>query len=174
MGREATMSDPITWHALTPKEQNRLVATTLFGWQAEPCPEQGKEWGEAALDRYETSRKWYCVRCKISQGDIEGWESVPHNPVNICPNYATDWNAAMQVFHKVAGDYNEARYETHTMQLMDFAEELLKESGWSVSNEMYPAEAMLAVVATWTPERICIAALRAYGVEVIESEEQPA
>lgn len=161
----------IIWHALTPAEQHHLVATTLFDWQPLPCPEQGKDWGDADLDKYETSGRWYCVRCHVSHDDVEGWESITHNPVNICPNYATDWNAAMQVFHKVAGNYNEARYETHTMQLMTFAEELLKAGGWSVGNEMYPAEAMLAVIATWTPERICLAALRAYGVEIIENKE---
>ncbi len=162
------MSKPIHWQALTPIERNRLVATTVFDWQPLPCPEQGKEWGVADLDRYETSRKWYCLRCHVSHDDVEGWESVTHNSVNFCRNYATDWNAAMEVFLKVAGDYSETRHETHTMQLMDFAEELLKESGWTVGNEMYPAEAMLTVVVTWTPERICLAALRALGVEIVE------
>ena len=159
----------LIWHALTPEEQNQLVAATLFGWQPVPCPEQGKSWDEADLDWYKSARKWYCTRCKVSCEDVEAWERVTHHPTNPCRNYTTDWNAAMEVLRVMAQRYHpdqrtvDPMYETFTNALLEDAH-----GTWG---DVLGLE-MPSIVATWTPERLCLAALRAYGVEMVEEEEE--
>jgi hypothetical protein len=46
---------------------------------------------------------------------------------------------------------------------------MLAASGWDGSawSEIYPAYASLVMATQWTPEMICVAALRALGYEVL-------
>jgi hypothetical protein len=149
---------PVNWQALTPVEQNRLVATAVFGWQAVPCE------GEFEIS---DSGMAQCGACHAYDfiGDIEHGIIEPRN-------YVKDWSAAMELFLHFASDAKNYHVDTRSEQFVYFAEKLLDYGEWDIGGELWPIENMLKIIATWTPERIAIAALRAYGVEIVgESKE---
>ncbi len=145
----------INWRALPPALQNRLVATVLFGWQAVPCDNEKEISDDGSA---------WCPSCHVRAfiGDFEHGIIEP-------PNYVKDWNAAMKVLQEVAKRYH-VRQEAIDPMYETFTDELLKDAHGTWGDVL--GLEVPSLIAAWTPERIAIAALRAYGIEVITGEVQ--
>lgn len=82
------------------------------------------------------------------------------------PLYSTDWNAAWLVYKEMRKGGEKRAFEEPLM--------LYHDGENAYGDEMYPAQEMFDIVDMWTPERICLAALNACHVEVVEETEHPA
>lgn len=117
---------------------------------------------------------WQCGDCGL-QGDWSGkdFDERWSNHLALPPKYSTDWNAAWRIFERyVSGHFwDTGGDETVTQKDSDFVCELVEQSGRSPIGEIYPAYSMVSVVATWTPRLLCLAGLKAEGIEVLTSDE---
>ena len=83
-------------------------------------------------------------------------------------NYAGNMHDAWKLYmHFIPAN---TRYNTYTPQALLFSETLLERCGSDATYEIYPALDILRYIREWTPKMITIAALIAYGVEVVENE----
>lgn len=137
------------WNELSPRERDALVATHIFGTQVEHLTqreyrftnEEGEEEVHELLTGYATLGK-----C--------GYQLIPH--------YTTDMSTAWQVLQHLATRYNpKSRYDYEPFNRLTDA--LLGER-----EEIYPSHDCMYEIAKWTPDRICLAALRAVGVTIEE------
>jgi hypothetical protein len=153
------MSEPIDWNALTPGQWNRLVAEKVMGWTEQPCDLDAHPEMELAIysDGFAC-----CPRCGVYDhiGSLEHGSIPP-------PPYSTSMDAAWLVLLKLVGDFEQWSDKGPATDALDaFADELLRHGYSYADDEIYPAIEVFAIIKTWTPERIGLAALRAVGVEV--------
>ncbi len=79
------------------------------------------------------------------------------------PDYTHNWNEAWTVLQAIAARFNE-QAKIMDEVFYDFRHLLLNDSG----DEIWTATELLLDMAKWTPETLCIAALRASGLEIEE------
>jgi hypothetical protein len=102
------------------------------------------------------------LRCRgCEQIGTSAQLSQQHNkPV---PRYTQSMDRAWTVLQKIAARYDE-KAEFVDEVFYDFAEELFDASG----NEIWPATRLLSDMAKWTPDSLCVIALKAIGVDIEE------
>lgn len=146
------------WIEMSEQERDRLVATTVMGWQERPC-DLDETGGELTL--YDSGDAC-CPRCGVYD-HINSFEHGMLQPAH----YTTNMDAAWQVLKAMASRYD-AQAEFVNEPFAQFVDELLPNSG----GEIWTAwKCMATEVAKWTPESICIAALKACGVVIEQSKE---
>jgi hypothetical protein len=150
------MSETIQWAALTPEQRNLLIAEKIMGWDAtQPCT-------GTFLPLDPEPDGLYCPKCgaEICWGDDE----EHHTPLP--PHYSESMDAAWMVLQEIVrrpkqdGAINDA--------FGKFADAMLYEDNHDAFSEIFPAYQIFSMAAEWTPERICIAALKAVGCEVAQ------
>ena len=149
--------EPIKWHALTPEQRNALIAEKVMNWQERQCD---GEWAEV-------SGGWFCTKC----GHDGNWgDSFEH--AELPPRYSQSMDAAWLVLQNMV-----ERYEQKAQQFFDFAGYMFDASGWDrteIHGDVYPGFHVCIMAAQWTPDAICIAALRAMGYAVLTEEAKAA
>ena len=143
------MSEVIQWAKLTPEERDRLVAEKVMGWDPNaPCTGR---W--VPLDPEPDGL--YCTGC----GAEIGWgtkEWADHHDQPRAKAYTQSMDLAWEVLKEIDAHHDEI--------MASFAYHLKCQYATPEGYDTF--EANLAQLAQWTPERICIAALRAFGVKI--------
>lgn len=146
-----------TWGEMSERERDELVARLVMGWQPRPCDleETGGD-----LTVYDSGDAC-CPRC----GEYEHINSFEHG-VMAPPHYTTNLAAAWDVLRAMA-----ARPRSPNGYLGEaftrFCDLLLPSQG----GEIWTSYSCLAeTIVAWTPERICLAALRALDAPVTLAE----
>ena len=136
------------WSDLTSEQKDELVAQTI-GWQTKICD------GELL----EMSGGWVCSLCALNgvweRDDFDRFPS--HN--QLPPQYSTDMNVAWLLLQTIAALPNEPFEELWKKRVF------MQEMGALLSDNPGYHDIDLALLATWTPENICLAILKAYEVE---------
>ena len=152
------MSEPIDWKALTPEQRNRLVAEKVMGWTEQQCDLDAHP--EMELTIYSDGSAC-CPRCEVYDhiGNLEHGSIPP-------PPYSTSMDAVWEIV-KHFDECLERDERTYTL----FSESFL--SGIATSYDKYSdhycsdeAIFSLSDLAEFTPEKICLAALRAVEVDI--------
>lgn len=166
------MSEPVfKWATMRDIQKNALVAEKIMGWQWVPytfydaAPPDDQLWllpdGQSVTRL--TSGEWTYY---LDEPEVYPENSpfpLPHKdnrhlPYWI-PPYTTSMDEAWEVLQAMSARYN-AQAEFVDEPFAQFVDELLPNSG----GEIWTAwKCMATEVAKWTPESICIAALRACG-----------
>lgn len=134
------MSTPINWQTLTPEQRDRIVAEKIFHWQPVPCDEE--------LTIYDDGMA-FCYGCK-QRDHISAFE----HDVIAHPAYTTSMDAAMSVLRTV-------------VKLETCDHDVLSEELWdTVNGDIWPPTYATKMVCDWTPEKICLTALKSAGCEV--------
>lgn len=142
--------EPINWRAMTPEQRNDVMHEKVMGH----------------------ARKTTTHTSKTRAGDsfsynVTSWQTGEPET----PRYSQSMDAAWQVLQEMV-----KRKEPETddsVQFEIFTEQMLAVGGWdnsTVWSEIYPASEVFVMAVKWTPEAICIAALRALGYEVVIDE----
>lgn len=134
--------EPIKWHKLTPAQRDAEIHEKVMGH----------------------ARKTATHTSKTRAGDsfsynITSWQTGGPDT----PRYSRSLDDAWLVLQEMV---------KHS-QFEEFVNHMFANSEWdssSAQSEIYPASAMFILAAQWTPESICVAALRALGYEVVIEE----
>lgn len=105
------------------------------------------------------AQRWQCHLCGFS-GDythMDDWYGHRQMP----PHYSTSWDAAWLVYQEMRKHGENGVFEA---ALMAYYTEYDYHN-----DEMYPAQQFFDIIDAWTPERLCIAALKSCNVEVKDS-----
>jgi hypothetical protein len=161
------MSDIIQWHTMTPEQRDRLVAEKIMSWQPVMCKAVDPDINRYTWLEWNDDSQW-CMWCGVRETWASGNEiehrALPH------PAYTQSMDSAWQVLQEMVRRHNK---DGRTKDFMQFAENMLEVGGWDSSDawaEIYPAHEIFTMAAKWTPEAICIAALKVVGVDL---EVQP-
>jgi hypothetical protein len=136
------------WSELAEEERDRLVHEKVIGASIGKCAGTAYYTGRIGED------EWYCEECKKYYYDIEdgGKHDAP------IPHYSTDMNAAWQIVREM----NKPEFGSYD-RYARFIDELEKIVGSELFFDLFychPEGDHL------NPDRICIAALKACGVEI--------
>jgi hypothetical protein len=145
----------MNWSALTPEQRNALVAEHI-GWQAAPC--EG-----TSLDLLEMPGEWRCAICGY-QARYDApltHNDAPLTHTTATPRYSEDMNAAWDALKHAAGGYPAHLADRAVLIAELFQRPLAAGEGVNIYF-------MLGVMCAFTPELICRAILKAYGVEIEE------
>lgn len=145
------MSDmTVKWQEWTPEQRNMFVAEKIMGWtQWQPC-----DCTEADLVR--NVGYYRDIVCRVCGRDIEEDEGTEHSQEKP-PRYSESLDAAFKMVVHVIGKHS----NTYERARAFFA-------------ELGKVEGPVHVIMSWadfrdlTADKLCIAALRAMGYEVIE------
>jgi len=151
------MSEPINWKAMTPEQRNRCVAEKVMGFPSEcfgalnvtPCT-------PLSAPAYVV---WTCDACFfVGSGDSEVDAPKEHVPVIHIPPYSTSMDTAWEVVRQMNKPIN-GKFDRYAA----FIDHLEKIVGSNMFFDLFYCDENESHL---TPERICIAALRACGYEV--------
>ncbi|SRR5579884_1260126 len=133
--------NPINWSQLGAQERNALVAEKVF---------------RRRVYREDTWGRWLLLR------DDQPGLTEP------IPPYSQSMDAAWLVFLFMMEQYWQYRDSIDDRGLVFevFAKALMGECAWAYDDEIFPGHNIFTEIAGWTPESICIAALRACGCEI--------
>jgi ABA sandwich protein len=141
------MSETIKWAELTTEQRNVLVHEKVMGKDPqERCP--------GTPERTDIA-DWYCAACH------QNWlEKPPAVHTVVIPSYTTNMDAAWQVLTHMCHE------PEWTEQMMLFINYL--DDGEVVDRNVTRSEPIFTLtrLAALTPEAICVAALKACGVDV--------
>lgn len=144
------MSVVVQWAKLTPEQRDRLVAEKVMGWQKKPCPMIGRSWEEADPIGNDDTWSWQCRSCFVTFDHSSDWDVIEHAPMRDYLQYSQRMDAAMKII---------ARFqEVHIFYLKQRSQQ------YRVLIEL--ASSSHVVTMNSLSEAICVAALRAYGMEV--------
>lgn len=146
------------WAEMTSRQKDRLIAEKIMGYTVR---EHGEYDGGFAHVEGVHAPAFYLFDAqgnadwrKECTSEIEAWF--------LCPHYTTDMNVAWQVLQKMSTRHNE-QAEFLDEPFAQFTDELLPNS----AGEIWTAyQCMAREVARWTPEKICLAALKACGEDI--------
>jgi Phage ABA sandwich domain len=145
--RGASVSEVIDWNSLSPERRDTLIAEKIMRWHPEECKPESYQ-VVANLDSYR------CYKC----GKHAPIESGYYYHLQKTPRYSTSMDAAWLIVERMT-QLREPVYGSpfriFTMELRNQADRHLHESDWIYN-----------FFLSLTPEAICIAALRACGIEV--------
>lgn len=150
------------WAEMSKEERNLLIHEKVMGGQAH-CP---NSYPTITFNGYQIL-EWRCQQCgQTGRGGAvhdptTGGYLVAHSIPNI-PPYTTDMNAAWLIIQKMPTRHHE-QAEFLDEPFARFTDELLPNRAgeiWTAYN------CMATEVAHWTAEKICMAALKACGVEI--------
>lgn len=140
--------EPINWSALTPAQRNEEIHEKVMGH----------------------ARKIATHTSRTRAGDsfsynVTSWQTGGPDT----PRYSQSMDAAWTVLQEMA-KRKQPKFQPFTL----FVEAMLTASGWgnaSAWSEIYPAyEIFMMAAVRWTPEIICVAALKGCGYEVLTEE----
>jgi hypothetical protein len=159
------MSEIIQWASLTRRQRDELVAEKVMHLQRVLCPSQGQDHNDDNLAYNRDFGYWRCRTCNAHSQSEED-ELFQHGMVfDALPRYSESLDAAWLVLQELVkhprdqdGSLNDA--------LGKFADTMLDEDYHDAFSEIFPAYEVFIMAAKWTPERICIAALKAVGVDL--------
>ena len=152
------------WNALDRFQKNTRIAEYVDGWQwiKYDFPDvfmEGQRWllpsGESIADLSPGEWTWYLDEPEVyPEGSLF---PLPHQDKRIVPywipNYTGNMDRALEILRSV-------------VQREDVDPEVLSEELWKTTQDnLTPFEA-IKLVCMWTPERVCLAALRACRVEI--------
>jgi len=137
------VTEPIKWSALTPEQRDALVAEKVMGWKP----------GQICTGLF--SDNYHCDRCGATSLSHEDHPAVP------LP-YTTSMDAAWAVWGKMKED---AKWHRFCFEL----DEVLTQHKYRREDRTYITwfEQFLSAL---NGDAICLAALRAAGVEIVEQE----
>lgn len=148
------------WNEMDKLERDKLVAIKVMDRPA-LCN------GALSVKRWDTGSRaggiaftyytYQCVLCGHTGSSAAPPDNDTHRNDQDIPPYSTSMDAAWQVFRRMAEQFD---YKTWNP--------LISELLGAEDGELYPAGKYMAEVVKWTPEKICLAALHAVGVEIDE------
>lgn len=154
-------TEPLYWNAMSPRERDAQIHEKVMG-QSLVCKgplNVSPKLGGTSIPAFYL---WDCSACDyVDSGDTPPDDHPSTLPV---PHYTTSMDAAWQVMQHMAARFNPKDpygyepFHRFTHDLFDTDNE-----------ELYPSYRYMAnEVANWTPEKICLIALRAVGVAIEE------
>lgn len=150
------LATPIQWSEMTPGERNRVIATKIMGITDFHCD------GKFSLvrNREMLSRRsvYICSKCQmVLKTTNRGLErhGLPEPHMILVPRYTESMDAAWEVVKRVSTAPYDWKFLSWIATNYDVC-----------SKHADEATSRLSDLAALTPEKICLAALRACGVEV--------
>lgn len=143
--------EPIHWHALTPAQRDEVVHEKVFGHERTIkhflAPDYSHVWSIGEHYKINSYQTWQT--------------GGPHTP---CYSRSLDdaWLVLQEMVSRRKTD--ERTFVLFADQLFDMASQRADDADWSAAWGDY------ILAAQWTPEAICVAALRALGYEVVIEE----
>ena len=145
--------ETIKWSALTPVQRNELIAERVMGAQRVPCPDQGQHYN---LTLNVVQNYWRCGTCGArSQGGND--MQFEHVQVFDCPKYSESLDDAWKIVE--GGIFLEVFI--HSLEVRSDGRSQRR----YVCNVDHKGLYVGATGQT-APHALCIAALRAIGLEV--------
>jgi Phage ABA sandwich domain len=138
--------DKVKWSELTSEQRDRLVAEKVMGWTEQTC--EG-----TSLDMLEGPGEWQCSIC-----GFQARYSDPIEHIALPPRYSTDMNVTWQIVEKMVTrqSYHDIDYE--------WSGPLFGCPCWYV--KINDGGHYSWIMADTAQDAICIASLRAVGIEV--------
>ena len=142
------MSEPIKWSEMTPDQRDALVHLKVM---SNICTGKAGKHQRIYADGTPPTSWWYCSGC------AKRWPEDPgEHSADIPPHYTTDMNAAWLVVEKFKqdgrGGYEFIQWQYHL-------------------GNLYGRPSYRDTLYDLNPEGVCIAGLRAVGVEIEPSAE---
>jgi len=145
------------WSELTPEQRNRLVYDQIMKpvmcngpWHIHTLPDGARQICRCTCG-YECANE---LPAQPASHERPVWSLVP---------YSTDMNAAWEIvehFAKLPDDPFESRWKKY---------QFIHDLGMLPCDSPSWYDISYEILASWTPALICLAALKAYGVEIDES-----
>lgn len=155
----------VAWRILHPWQRNQVIATMILGETSLLCV------GKLVYDGFNTLHQhhyYWCQDCRtrliFTEAFFAGGGEKPGSKPNVhskyIPRYSENLDDAWHLFQHFAQLPEEPFEEHYKKQLFFEALEV-----WPCDDPSY-YNITLPLLASWTPEKICLAALTAYGIEV--------
>lgn len=158
------MSEPIIWADLTAREKTEHIVRDVMRWKYFP------EWDIAHTARWALDGEvswpyafWNGPRDGVCVFYTYGEHAQPFNPLE-------SMNDAWAVFLHTMEQHCPADHQWFGQDFPSFrafVETLMGDFDCAYNDEIYPGQAIFPEIAKWTPEIICIASLRACGLEIV-------